>query len=299
VEWLETTGKTVEDAKDFLLDQLGVDEEETEFEILEEPKAGLFGRQRGVARVRARIAPKSPRPKDDRRRRRGGSKGKAGDGPKDEAGSQERSTADAAPKAGGQRSSGRDASKPAAAKSRGNATGGDRESSRESGGRGGRTSSPAEDVDPAPFVAPLVEFYEGILGAAGLTGSVAVDVTEERELAARIEGDQLGSIIGPAGGVIDALQDLGRTFLQKEAKGGSSPRMKLDVASYRARRREELTRFATDVAEKVLATGDAHAFEVMGSVDRKTIHDAVNEVEGVQTISKGEDPDRYVVIAPA
>jgi spoIIIJ-associated protein len=71
MEWLETTDKTVEAAKDFLLDQLGVDEDEAEFEVLEEPKAGLFGRQRGVARVRARIAPKAPRPKDDRRRRRG------------------------------------------------------------------------------------------------------------------------------------------------------------------------------------------------------------------------------------
>ena len=59
MEWVETTSKTIEEAKDLLLDQLGVDEEEAEFEILEEPKVGLFGRATGQARVRARIQPKA------------------------------------------------------------------------------------------------------------------------------------------------------------------------------------------------------------------------------------------------
>lgn len=70
MEWVETTGKTVEEAKEAALDQLGVDEEEAEFEIIEEPKSGLFGRVRREARVRARIQPKKPRPKADRRERR-------------------------------------------------------------------------------------------------------------------------------------------------------------------------------------------------------------------------------------
>lgn len=293
MEWLETTAKTVEDAKDFLLDQLGVDEDEAEFEILEEPKAGLFGRQRGVARVRARIAPKSPRPKDERRRRRGGSKRK-GEGKAESQGA-----------ARAQEPAAEVNDEPKKEKEPAKAGGSDRNGGRGRGDGGRKQSDRNGDrkdeapVDPAPFVAPLVSFYEGILQAAGLEGRVTVEITEESELAASIEGERLGSLIGPSGGVIDALQDLGRTFLQKEAKGASSPRMKLDVARYKARRREELAKFATDLAHQVRETGDPRAFEVMGSVDRKTIHDAVNEVEGVQTLSKGEDPDRYVVIAPA
>src|SRR5262245_32408393 len=79
MEWVETTSATVEEAKDLLLDRLGVDEEEAEFEIIEEPTTGLFGRKRGQARVRARIQPKAPRAKDDRRRRGGnGAKKSAG-----------------------------------------------------------------------------------------------------------------------------------------------------------------------------------------------------------------------------
>ena len=70
MEWVETTGKSIEEAKSIALDQLGVADEEAEFEIVEEPKAGLFGRTRGEARVRARVKPRTPRAKNDRRERR-------------------------------------------------------------------------------------------------------------------------------------------------------------------------------------------------------------------------------------
>ena len=71
MEWVETTGRTIEDAKEAALDQLGIDESDAEFEVLEEPKTGLFGRPRGEARIRARVVPKAPRPKQERRPRRG------------------------------------------------------------------------------------------------------------------------------------------------------------------------------------------------------------------------------------
>jgi spoIIIJ-associated protein len=78
MEWVETTGKTIEEAKSIALDRLGVADEDAEFEVLDEPKPGLFGRVRGEARVRARVMPKSPRSKNDRRdrgrRRDGGEK---------------------------------------------------------------------------------------------------------------------------------------------------------------------------------------------------------------------------------
>src|SRR5215218_9049 len=76
MEWVETTGKTIEEAKDAALDQLGVDEQDAEFEVVEEPKTGLFGRTRGEARVRARVRPTQPRPKVERRDRRGKSGGR-------------------------------------------------------------------------------------------------------------------------------------------------------------------------------------------------------------------------------
>ena len=71
MEWVETTGESVEDAKSRALDQLGVDESDAEFEVLEEPRAGLFGRMRGEARVRARVRPTVARRARDRRDRGG------------------------------------------------------------------------------------------------------------------------------------------------------------------------------------------------------------------------------------
>ena len=70
MEWVETTGRTIEDAKEAALDELGVDESDAEFEVLEEARAGLFGRLRSEARVRARVRPTAPRAKEDRRDRR-------------------------------------------------------------------------------------------------------------------------------------------------------------------------------------------------------------------------------------
>src|SRR5215218_9666657 len=70
MEWVETTGRTVEEAKDAALDQLGVDEQDAEFEVLEEAKSGLFGRLRQEARVRARVRPTTPRAKAEGRGRK-------------------------------------------------------------------------------------------------------------------------------------------------------------------------------------------------------------------------------------
>src|SRR5207245_8440138 len=79
MEWVETTGRTLDDAKDAALDQLGVDEEDAEFEVVEEGKGGLFGRRE--ARVRARVRPTAPRPKDERRGRRRRTGERTGDRP--------------------------------------------------------------------------------------------------------------------------------------------------------------------------------------------------------------------------
>ncbi|MFM7410558.1 MAG: Jag N-terminal domain-containing protein, partial [Actinomycetota bacterium] len=80
MEWVETTGRTIEEAKNAALEMLGVDVDDAEFEIIEEPKPGLFGRTRGEARVRARVRPTQVRPKTERRdrRRREGGRGEGG-----------------------------------------------------------------------------------------------------------------------------------------------------------------------------------------------------------------------------
>ena len=77
MEWVEKAGKSLDEAKERALGELGVSESDAEVVVLAEPKTGLFGRVRGEARVRARVRPAEPRPKRQRRQRERG----RGDGP--------------------------------------------------------------------------------------------------------------------------------------------------------------------------------------------------------------------------
>jgi spoIIIJ-associated protein len=70
----------------------------------------------------------------------------------------------------------------------------------------------------------------------------------------------------------------------------------VDVAGYRAKRREALAAFTRSLVDKVLETGEDQVLEPMASPDRKVVHDTVTEIEGVDTSSEGEEPRRYVVI---
>src|ERR1700688_819547 len=67
MDWVETTGKSIDEATERALAHLGVHRDDAEVEVIEEPKAGLCGRGRGEARVRARVRPSGPRPKRPRR----------------------------------------------------------------------------------------------------------------------------------------------------------------------------------------------------------------------------------------
>ena len=208
MEWVERTDRTVDAAKDFLLDQLGVDEDEAEFEVLEEPKPGLFGRVRGQARVRARVTPRAPRAKDERRRRPAkGRDGGAGGSSQRKGGDRAESTAvsetgsdapateaDTAPT---------EASAPVRSSSNGDRSGrgqGEGSRSRSQGGRAQDTDPTGPPVDPAPFLQPLTAFLDDLARAFGVTATTEVSVTEDGELNAQIVGDGLGSLIGPSGG---------------------------------------------------------------------------------------------------
>ena len=76
MEWVEVAGKTIAEAIELALDQLGVAVGDAEVIVVTEPKTGLFGRMRVEARVRARVRPVGARPKRERSRDRNrGAKG--------------------------------------------------------------------------------------------------------------------------------------------------------------------------------------------------------------------------------
>ena len=85
-------------------------------------------------------------------------------------------------------------------------------------------------------------------------------------------------------------------MLSKDGPGGA--RLRVDVGGYRERRREALERFSRQIAEQVLASGTATSLEPMGAADRKVVHDTINTIDGVHTVSEGEEPRRRVVVVP-
>ena len=309
MEWVETTGKTVEEAKDAALDRLGVDEQDAEFEIVEEPRAGLFGRTRGEARVRARVRPTQPRPKAERRERKGrsgrsdGGNRRKGRGGSTGPGAAAPPGTDAEPEATG----------PVAAPSSAEDPGGGRRSSRGGRGRGrsggaDRRRSEHEDDDEGSTdmsEAELLEqgevvrgFLLDLLDAFGVEGSVTAAPAEDGAVELAVTGGDLGLLIGPKGQTLQAVQELSRSVLQRSKPGEAHARVRVDVAGYREKRREALARFTRDIAEQVKATGVKKALEPMSPPDRKVVHDTVNEIDGVSTISEGEDARRRVVILP-
>ena len=320
MEWVEITAKSVEEAKNLALDQLGVDIDEAEFEVLEEPKAGLFGRVRGEARVRARVRPTTPRSKDAARRpraRRGdktrndsptGANVQVSDDNGDRpAGAKDPVMASAIAEAvsegeGEPRSSERTSSVESGDGRKRRSRGG-----RGRGGNGGERSSRRSDDKPRgePVTVEALEaqgevavkFLTGLLDAFELQASIAVRSVNESAVEVAVDGDDLGLLVGPRGATLQAIQELTRTAVLRET-GMRDGWVIVDVAEYRVKRRGALEKFALQVAEQVTSSATAVRMDPMPPADRKVVHDVLNDVEGVETGSEGEEPRRRVIVRP-
>ncbi len=260
MEWVETTGRTVEEAKKFALEQLGVAENEAEFEIISEPKIGLFGRLKEEARVRARIQPRYPRPKGDRRDRRRARPHAAHEaGPRsaqDETGdssapSDQPDDAPTSQSPGEAREAtpGRtDRGAPAARRRRPRA---------QKGGDGTTPESTSFDQVTTASIDEQVRlaegFLQGLLKELGAQATITSSELSDELVELRIEGEGLGTLIGPKGATLLALQELTRTVLQRQTPP-TDCRLVIDVNGYRRRRQEALARFAQQVAAEVLAS---------------------------------------------
>ena len=157
----------------------------------------------------------------------------------------------------------------------------------------------AEDVTVEEQAAIVRSFLDGLVDSFDLNGTIDEERIDDETIELRVEGDDLGLLIGPKGQTLQAVQELARTVVQRQASGTHHGRVRIDVAGYRQRRRDALERFARQVAADVVSSGVAKALEPMHPADRKVVHDTVNEIDGVATTSEGEEPRRRVVISPA
>lgn len=127
-------------------------------------------------------------------------------------------------------------------------------------------------------------------------GEVTIKVAcKENGSLITLEGNDLNIVIGRRGETLDALQYL--TSLAAN-NGGGHYKISLNIGNYREKREETLKALAQKIAAQALKAGKCRTLEPMNPYERRIIHTAVQEIEGVVSGSFGEGSERRVVIAP-
>lgn len=145
------------------------------------------------------------------------------------------------------------------------------------------------------ILATAREFISKILDTLELENIVEMEL-DDNTLNINVNGDEnrLGILIGKRGVTLDSIQYILNLLVNK--KSSRYIRVNLDSSGYREKRKETLINLANKMANKVTKTGRSVKLEPMNSYERKIIHTALQDYEGVLTHSEGKDPFRKVVI---
>jgi len=154
---------------------------------------------------------------------------------------------------------------------------------------GGDRELPDEPVERVRAI------LERVVEELGVEASVQVNEGAE-EILGRVQGEDVGLLIGRRGQTIDAVQLL----CYRAAFRGRQDRKRVvvDAAGYRERRRETLERQADRAAERATRSGKEIELEPMTPSDRRVVHQHLKDRAGIETFSEGDEPERCVVVAP-
>lgn len=140
------------------------------------------------------------------------------------------------------------------------------------------------------------DYLEQLLDILDFDGDIDLDVEGDRAVVSIEGGDDLDLLVGTEGSVLDAVQELTRLAVQQEL--GDRSRLMLDIAGWRAMKRESLTESGRVAAQQVLESGEAVELDPMTPFERKIVHDAIAAIDGVNSDSTGVEPQRRVVVLP-
>lgn len=269
-QFIDVTGKTEEEAINRALEQLKLDRDDVSVEILERAKAGFLGLGSCPAKVRVSY------------------------------GEDEEPAAPAQPKAEKVRED-----KPKAEKPRAEKKPAEKPQRREEPVK--KESAPkTEEAQTVKSPEDLGEevnderaqeirkFLSGLLQQMEVQAEVKVYLPEKGRYKVFLEGQGLGAIIGRRGETLDAIQQLTSYSVNRT---GSRVRVQLDAENYRAKREQSLESLARKVAAKVTRYRRSVTLEPMNAYERHVIHDALQDVPGVNTYSIGSEPNRRVVVS--
>lgn len=150
-----------------------------------------------------------------------------------------------------------------------------------------------DEEDPAEL---LEEVLREVIAGLGLECEVVVELQQD-VLRGRVEGEDVGLLIGRRGQTIDAVQHLAQRIVF--AGGRSAARVIVDADGYRERREESLRAEADGAADEALRLGGPVELDPMPASERRVVHEHLRERGDVETHSEGEEPERYLVVSPA
>lgn len=257
------TGKTVEAATEKALETLGLTREEVTVEVLELPVKKLFSSKPAKIRVcvlgsEDETKKKAPAPK---------------------AVSCVKEEPQPAPAAGAKKPQPAQAEKPQQPKT-------------PPAEKAVITQVPAEETEKVKAAKAYISEIGSLMGVENMK----IDAVKMGEtVVLKITGTNAGALIGRRGETMESLSYL--TSLAANRAGGDYEKISLDVAGYREKREQDLAALARRIGVRVAKTGRSHMLEPMNPYERRIIHSAISEMEGVKSESTGEGADRRIVIS--
>lgn len=152
----------------------------------------------------------------------------------------------------------------------------------------------AASIDTESKPGQAVKYISTVLEKLGCTDITIKVAEKENGAVLYLSGEGLGVVIGRRGETLDSLQYL--TSLAANSASGYY-KVTLNIGNYRERREQTLTSLARRVSAQVLRTGRNRTLEPMNPYERRIIHTAVQEIDGVTSHSVGEGSGRRVVIS--
>lgn len=155
-----------------------------------------------------------------------------------------------------------------------------------------------ERIEGAGADDPLDTLHEVLSEIAdALDLDVEIEVEEsDGTLNGRLEGEDVGPLIGRRGQTIDAIQHIAQRIVFKSSRDAG--RVVVDAGGYRRRRQEALCREGDDAAEEAIRLGGRVEFEPMPASERRVLHEHLRERGDIATHSEGDEPERYLVVEP-
>ena len=254
------TGKTIDEAIENALIQLGLDRDNVSVQVLAQAKPGFLGI--GATPAKVEVTYEAPDPKPE--------------APKVALSSASRSKPKAAPAA----------KKPAEPKI-------------EQPKAEAPKAAPAAPKEYTPAAPGSIEekievFLKGLLEHMGSKAVPHAWKVEDNTYMVELTGEDLGYLIGRRGDTLDALQHLANYTINRGIDGHI--RINVDAESYRQKREDSLRRYAHKKAQQVLKAHRRTTLEPMNAYERHVIHATLQDTDRITTYSVGTEPNRRVVI---